>query len=475
MQSVSYKNKQDKEVRFMFRFHGVKSGTPLAYLLHPKRAWIAILLKVTLALALPLAGAPFHSAAYILLAGWALSGPRRAIEALTLVWMISFLNPGIYNISPYSDLLRWLVVCSAFVSVMVCAVRRKTVLPLTAIWLLVFCIVAAALSYHTSYALLMSLFKLSSFFISATTVILGFHLTRHQAQYWKQWFLIFFGVILVFGFPLIILPLGYVRNGRGFQGLLNHPQTYGSFIAPFLAWLIALLLTREVKGWMPWSIVLIACVSLFTTQARVGLIALIGGLLVSLAWRVFPKGNSLKQLVRWVPQLTVILGVMLSLAIVYGNQIAQSAEEFVKKGQIELTMDESLQRSRGLIIERSMSNFYDNKLTGIGFGVASDPFMFLIRHDPLFGLPVGASVEKGFIVSAVLEEVGLVGFICFIALLGSLFYPVLSRSSNMPAVALALGAFFINFGESVFFSLGGIGLLVWLLIGAARVTSRARS
>lgn len=36
--------------------------------------------------------------------------------------------------------------------------------------------------------------------------------------------------------PLLVHPLGYLRNGTGFQVILNHPQVFGPTMALLCAW-----------------------------------------------------------------------------------------------------------------------------------------------------------------------------------------------------------------------------------------------
>jgi hypothetical protein len=65
--------------------------------------------------------------------------------------------------------------------------------------------------------------------------------------------------------------------------------------------------------------------------------------------------------------------------------------------------------------------------------------------------------------------VGIVGFFFLGVLIFNVLAPaVWSRAGAAPA-ALGVGALIVNFGESILFALGGMGLLVWLMFGAARV------
>jgi hypothetical protein len=430
-----------------------------------------ILAKLALVLILPLAGSTAHAIAIILIACWALFGPRRAIEALTLSWLATFLNPGIYPPAAGDDMLRWLVIGAALASTAICAVRSGWKVPSAWFWVLGFVGTGTMLAFAVSYAVDVSVFKLVSFLLGVTTVLLGFNLTRDQVVYWQQWFFVLFAVIVIAGFPLIVHPLGYVRNGRGFQGLLIHPQTYTLFLGPLLAWHVGRLMTREISGPLMWLLAAIAIVSLVATKGRTGVLAAAGGTAIAGLWWLISG-----RLRFAVPRAWLAVGLMLvALSGAWmgfrWQTVSSAVWNFAVKGQTERSIDESFYGSRGFLLESSLANFLRHPWTGIGFGVASDPSSFAIQREPLFGLPVGASTEKGFSLVAVFEEVGLLGGGAFLLMLASVLRPVLSRRASFPATALAFGALMVNFGESVLFAVGGSGMLVWLMIGCARVTT----
>ena len=429
---------------------------------------VGIVLKVLLVLGLPLAGPFAHVGAYVLLTLWALGGARRAIEALTLSWLLTFLNPGICSLAAQSDLLRWIVIAAAFVSVVVSALRNRFSIPASLVWLLAFSGVSAFLAVAVSYAPDVSLFKLVSFTLGAGTILWGFHLTAHEASYWRTWFLVLLAVVVFVSLPLIAMPLGYVRNNRGFQGILNHPQAYGTFLGVLSAWLTIMLFERRLWGIFPWTLLAAALASLFLTQSRTGAVAAVGAPLLCVAWNILRRPGVMRRgmtlLVRLSPVL--IIGVIVILLNV--QTIQRSIESFILKGRTGRAVAEAFHASRGDVIQESWANFQEHPITGIGFGVASDPRKFHVKRDSVLNLPVGASVEKGFLFSAVLEEVGILGFALFVGLIASILWPTFRSKTAMAPLALALGALLVNVGESLFFALGGAGLLVWLLFGAAR-------
>ncbi len=99
-----------------------------------------------------------------------------------------------------------------------------------------------------------------------------------------------------------------------------------------------------------------------------------------------------------------------------------------------------------------------------------------VTREPVFGLPVGASIEKGNMYSAILEEIGFAGFLLFAGLLVVLLNSI-CRSGQLEMVWLFFCALLVNIGEAVLFSPNGIGLLVWMLVlmaTSARSVNAAR-
>ena len=442
-----------------------------------RRHVVGAVIKVVLVLLLPLlgrfislgVGSAAHASVFVLLVAWTLKGPRQAVEALTLSWLATFLNPGLYSLSSYSEVLRWLVIAGALASVLLRVGSRGSTVPRAWFWLAAFVVTASMLALQASYAPDVSLFKLVSFFMGATAVLLGFHQTRHEAAYWRIWFVTLFAVMVTASFPLIVHPLGYLRNGRGFQGLTGQPQTYTLFLGPMLAWVVARLITRRDRGAWMWVLAAIGTISLIATLGRTGVLAMGSGLGLAALWWVLTGRIQIRLPKVWLGLLLLGAAAGGAWLVMHMQEVTEAAVNFVLKGKTDADIDAAFHASRGFLIEASMANFQRNPLTGIGFGVASDPSSFIIRRDPVLGLPVSASTEKGFIAAAILEEVGLIGAAVFILMLGALLRPVLGRSAAFPSTVLALSALMVNVGEAVFFAVGGSGILVWLLIGAARV------
>jgi hypothetical protein len=108
-------------------------------------------------------------------------------------------------------------------------------------------------------------------------------------------------------------------------------------------------------------------------------------------------------------------------------------------------------------------------LTGIGFGVPSEGGLSTpIVYDPIFNLPIMATVEKGVMPVAVLEELGIpLGIIVYLWL-AWLF--VLAARGGAVAFATFSASLAVNAAEAMFFSPGGAGLF-FLVIASMAVTA----
>ena len=128
----------------------------------------------------------------------------------------------------------------------------------------------------------------------------------------------------------------------------------------------------------------------------------------------------------------------------------------------------------------SYESFLDHPWIGIGFGqptpeIYTKKFEFIysgygystqdwIIRDPIFGLPISAPVEKSVLITAILEEIGIVGTILY-----TIFYLkwsklIILRSQSIFNVLLFFIIFSISLFEFVWFSIGS-SMFLWLWLG----------
>jgi hypothetical protein len=289
---------------------------------------------------------------------------------------------------------------------------------------------------------------------------------RNQVSQQLFWAMV---VIMVASLPLAVRSSGYLTNGTGFQGILNHPQVFGPAMALLCAWATARALADRQP---PWWLLALAGTSLATvvmSEARTAGLALVLGVGFSVLLGPMLVGQPMGRMVSgfasgriWAILVCVCLAAVASL-----SGTAAFVQGFItKSGRADVEgIIEAYSRSRGRLIDPMLANIAEHPLTGIGFGIASEPWRMNVQTDPVFGVPVGASVEKGVTPLMVLEELGAFG-----AALVALWVVALLRGSargGLIPLVVCVTALLLNMGESTLFSPGGFGLILLVLLGWA--------
>ncbi|HLS55019.1 MAG TPA: hypothetical protein VK052_03035 [Zeimonas sp.] len=427
---------------------------------------------ISLALALRIATESTTIVGYLMLAVYALLGRRQAIEALALSWLFGMFNPGIAAEATAASALRYVVLLSAATSVLVRSralrenLRAGRVTTMTLLLGLFFVVHAVLFSPVVDVSVL----KAVSWTLAMATLIAAWTGLNEEGRAALA-DRIFGGLtlLMIVSLPLLTLPVGYLRNGTGFQGVLNHPQAFGPAMALLGAWAAGRMLGERRP---PWSLVLVvgACLVLvILSEARTAGFALVLAMAIAVVTVSRLSGRPMRAILPGLKSRRVafIAALAASGAIVSAAQLERVVTDFIaKSGRAEVgSALEAYERSRGGKMEEMWANIQQKPFQGIGFGVASDPRDMDVPRDPVLGLPTSAPIEKGVLPLAVLEEVGLIGFLMVAA-----WVLILLRRSAQGGIvpfAVALTALLLNLGEANLFSPGGMGLLSLVLIGWA--------
>jgi hypothetical protein len=460
------------------------SGVPLiaspgSWLRFLAGTWLAKSAVIAAVIGVQFFGPMALVATYLSLSCWALLGPRRAIQALSLAWLPSLLNPELFHFgfrliwygSQSYVLLKWLVLlASGAVCLWRVIVDRRPV-PMSVTWVSLFVAVAAIASAVTSFMPDVSLTKLASFWLGATTVLLAYQLTAHELEQHEVWFLALARTLVFISLPLLLVPGMYHHHHENlFQGLFFQPQNGGVVFAVIAAWLGGRCLAAARLPIVDAAAAAGALVLLWETGSRTAAFALLGSLIVASALDLAARRPSAAAIAGYLfrPRFA-IAGVLVLVAITaYGGRLADGISAFVQKrpeGTIRGTNWELL-ASREQLIREQWENFQKSPVFGNGFGVPSVADRAWVLRDDSTGIAVSSVTEKGFLVTAVLEETGIVGAAILSMLLSSLAR-TLYRLRSFPKTWLAITAFTVNFGESAFFSFGGFGMFLWVMIGLA--------
>jgi hypothetical protein len=334
----------------------------------------------------------------------------------------------------------------------------------------VFVIWAVVVSVLVSKLPTLSVLKVLTFGVGVCTILICFYSTRHLSAYWESWFYTFFVFVIGVSLVVFMAGLGYWRTREGFQGAFSHPQIFGPVSAIIGAWLTG----RFLRNDDPFQTVLLvtigaAWVFMFLSGARTAAFAALGGLLLAGGglW-----GSQLRSTVLdgfWSFRVMGFAVLLLGTFTVFAPEVSTFVDGFLQKGDRRPTESVAsgpqsiLLASRGALMEQSMANFFESPLVGVGFGVPSD-FGRFGSVETVAGVPVSASVEKGFMPTAMLEEVGIIGTGFMLIFLGLVSLPIV-RWGGVAINWMYWTALLMNGGSAVFFSVGGFGLIMWIVVG----------
>lgn len=391
---------------------------------------------------------------------YCLAGPEGVIKALTLSWLITMATPAFGDTSSIISLLKPLLsICAICTLTAHWTFKNKLFPPATVAWILSFSMLLLLFSVISSYAVDISILKIVVFAASLVPVFWAMkYAVRHCNLY--AWFSTLFLCILFMSVVFIPTAQGYFRNDSGFQGVFNHPQVMGAFAGIAVAWLFAkVVMYRKVTALYVIAFLLAASM-LYLSEARVGLATAVIAILAA-----FFSRSGGKAKLRTVIFVYAFLSLVFIASMAF--DVAGHAETFIsKRAGHELTTAEAIVASRLHLIENSFTNFLNHPYIGIGFGVPTNPADLVVQYDPIFGLPVSASIEKGVFFVAILEETGVFGTIAFLFLLGA-FFKKIYEAGNAELIALFIAPIATNLGDATLFSMGGNGLFMWLMMAYA--------
>lgn len=421
---------------------------------------------------------PQRIVAYVMSMGYALLGRRQAIMALVLLWLCNMYTHA-FGLPPGgAAIFRHLTVIAAAISVLVVHVGEQphSRTPWLLAWTAILSILLLVHSMFLSTMPDVSALKAISFAMTIQLLLTAWSSLSppQRAVTESQLFGVLYG-LAVLSTPLVAVGRGYVRTGRGFQGLLEHPQAFGPTMAIVAVWLFAAWLTDRRMRFSLKVILGLSLAWIYLAKARIGLLVFLVGMATVMA--AGPLAGMLNQS-RRVPRLlkdrlAIVVASLLVIVAVAGSVLAEKSREFISKSGKSTSALEAAWESRGKLIESMQVNISQRPLTGIGLGVASNPDQFsAFVRDPYFGFVIMAAVEKGVLPVAIVEEFGwplaLLYAPWFVGLL------VMSIRAGPRYAGVCAAALTMNLSEAVFFSPGGGGLIVLVLVTMAATAPVAR-
>ncbi|WP_169745562.1 O-antigen ligase family protein [Isoalcanivorax pacificus] len=392
-------------------------------------------------------------------------------------WFSSFVNPAISKDIDLDALTKWLPTFALFFFAIYIALKNKSV-PRSVLWISAFFGWGLLASSFSSESFLISAFKIFSFyaFISSSIIIFSKPGTDWTSERFQFLLDSFYKFLIITSLIALFSGIGYERNGHGFQGITQHPQAFGIVLSPLVVAMIAMNFDElrkanpRIIGWVG-----IGCLFIIMTESRTAMLSLGLGL-VSLIFLFF-KNNIKRGFVYTAIFAPVFLAgfSLVQLDESRSARFSEGMEAIVFKGYDAVSLGEGFYLSRGYILDKSFDNISENWLLGIGFGIPSDKDLSGAVYDPLFGLPISLTVEKGVAFIALLEEVGFPGLLLFCFFLISLLRAMRRSVNYFFAIPVFVSILSVNIGEAVLFSMGGVGFFHWLIVSGLLLNDETKS
>ena len=401
---------------------------------------------------------------------WMLFGVRQVMEGLVFFVVLKALNADLAQWPLGIQVLGWLAVFVAGLRVFP-RISRTDLPAIGAV--LVFGFVAAGLSAIASPLVSVSLLKIAAFsWLISAVLVASTKLSQSDIGKFQSWVAgMLLAIALLSVLTLLDPTIGIFDRGDNlFQGVLNHPQTLGPVLAIPLTWLVAdiLLAARKIEP-VKTLVLLGILVLLLLTRSRTAVAAVILAVLSSYLCALLIRRCHVFR-----PLRASVLSCVLLCAVLVFVVLSPGAFEYVNayvfKGADATTVEEAFFASRGAGISTQFQNFLNSPIIGHGFGVFPSG-QFDVEPVYFFGIPLSAPVEKGFLPTMVLEEVGIVGGLALAPLMILLTKKAL-RNHDPRWVATFFAAILVNNGEAVFFSVNGNGLFFWCVIALVLAKSR---
>ena len=396
---------------------------------------------------------------------------RGPVEALSLSTFAILANDGLAPAAPALVYLKWilLAVCAVKLTFTHKIYSKPALRAQRAIT--IFTIAIAFLALATSSNPTLSIWKLLSWFLGVQVVIAALSDPGTKAAYWLSWLYSLYVSSLVASASIYFLPVGRWLNGRGFQGVFSHPQSFGIYLAPFTAVLTAELFTSRKLRWHNVAIMILGWVLLFASLCRTAVLAIPLGLTAALIGGLVSRRISIKGQLNGntLARACGLLGMLTVFVILSGEDLRDELGSFLKKGrptyEQSVVFDKGgIADSRESLILPQLEQFATKPLAGNGFGIAPEGIMQDVQSGDFHGIPLSAPIEPGYLPVALLAQMGIIGTMAWMFWFLPLSFWVSSKTSLGISI-LFWTAMFTQLGEASFFSFGGLGLQFWLLIG----------
>ena len=326
---------------------------------------------------------------YLILAFMAVLGGKNTIYAFILCWFFTLINPVLAPDSSLGMIGRYLVIIGGLLGAVFRMLFQKNKFfnkyaLYTGLMFLMIFVHGLIFSGIPSISIL----KILSWFCVFSVLFYCWNsldnLNRNLVFEKILYLLI---IILIFSIPFLFIPaIGFARNSTGFQGLLNHPQAFGPTIALLGVIVGGKILANKNNSFFDLFLFVLCIVFIILSESRTAGFGLLIALIVSLILnpifnkKSFTEANPIFKN-KWTYFYSIII---LFFAYLFSGLYLSKVKDYLFKRTDSSSLLEAAANSRGGLVENMLINIDNNLLTGIGFGMSSNTDDMKIEVDPFF-------------------------------------------------------------------------------------------
>ncbi|MFE8701749.1 O-antigen ligase family protein [Cytobacillus sp. FJAT-54145] len=369
-----------------------------------------------------------------------------AIKIINLITFRTIINPGIaVGIENWQN-LKWIILfgCSFYLLCSYFKLGKNELKRVNSIILLVilFTIYNIIVAFVFSSLPIVAIFKLLSYVVIFIGTLIGVGYTYKKVN-WLNWMLKLLSLVFLPSIIFIILPVGYLRNGVSFQGIVNQPNMFGILAVLFIALVLSnAQMNKNINKLYLIVVPTLTVIMVILSKSRT---ALISCLILFLLYILL---LNIKNISKIIVISFLSIGAFI---LVLGSNINEFFITYLYKGQEQ----GGILNSRVGQIESLTSNLLNNPWFGNGFAVPVLPYKS-------YGFSFEYIVEPGNLILSVLSYSGIFGFFIFLAYIIKIFWVNKREFKNIAFLPIA--PILISMGEMVFFSSNNIGIWCYMFL-----------
>ncbi|WP_419743910.1 O-antigen ligase family protein [Macrococcoides bohemicum] len=358
------------------------------------------------------------------------------VKLMILYTLRTVISPGLFfpiSEYPFFQYFKWLMIFGVSTLIIAFNIKKNRIFQPLFLLYTVFIIYLVISSYFYSHNINLAISKIINYSLPMFALLL----IKEKLDSTKliYWFSSLMKWTTIISLPLILLPLGYLRNGHAYQGIFDNPNMLGILLVISFATLVS----SNHMNFQKYLISVLYLLLIYLSESRT---SMMGFIILLIIIMITSRVNIIKKILVFLFSFVVI-------GLSYFTPIYDKFLLFAFKGQKKSEM----LYSREGQLESFRVAFKRSPIFGNGFGVPINLNIHVISK--------GTIVEAGNIFLALIMYSGIVGLILFLIIVIFWMFKI-----NKYYFIVFLSTILINLGEMVLFSSNSIGLLcsiLWVL------------